>query len=73
MLAKYLRERARSYHPGVRLLAKILRERARSHDMCIIAAFGNISQTIMEAEQLNALSNQLQDLAARSAELRRYL
>ncbi|WP_212786922.1 peptide chain release factor 2 [Ferrigenium kumadai] len=27
----------------------------------------------MEAEQLNALSNQLQDLASRSAELRRYL
>ncbi|MFZ2542489.1 MAG: peptide chain release factor 2 [Gallionella sp.] len=27
----------------------------------------------MEAEQLNALSNQLQDLATRSAELRRYL
>ncbi|HEY4696850.1 MAG TPA: peptide chain release factor 2 [Gallionella sp.] len=27
----------------------------------------------MEAEQLNAISNQLQDLAARSAELRRYL
>ncbi|HXU93410.1 MAG TPA: peptide chain release factor 2 [Gallionella sp.] len=27
----------------------------------------------MEAEQLNALSNQLQDLSARSAELRRYL
>ena len=27
----------------------------------------------MEAEQLNALSNQLQDLAARSAELRRFL
>lgn len=28
---------------------------------------------IMEAEQLNALSNQLQDLSTRSAELRRYL
>ncbi len=27
----------------------------------------------MEAEQLNTISNQLQDLAARSAELRRYL
>jgi len=27
----------------------------------------------MEAEQLNALSNQLQDLNLRSAELRRYL
>jgi hypothetical protein len=32
-----------------------------------------MSDTIMEAEQLNALSNQLQDLASRSAELRRYL
>jgi len=28
---------------------------------------------IMEAEQINALNNQLQDLALRSAELRRYL
>jgi len=28
---------------------------------------------IMESEQLNAISYQLQDLAARSAELRRYL
>ncbi len=27
----------------------------------------------MEAEQLNAISNQLQDLSSRSAELRRYL
>jgi hypothetical protein len=27
----------------------------------------------MEAEQLNALTNQLQDLSLRSAELRRYL
>jgi hypothetical protein len=31
------------------------------------------SDDIMEAEQLNAISNQLQDLTARSAELRRYL
>jgi len=27
----------------------------------------------MEAEQLNAIANQLQDLSLRSAELRRYL
>jgi hypothetical protein len=32
-----------------------------------------ISDNIMEAEQLNSLSNQLQDLGLRSAELRRYL
>ncbi|MDP2144471.1 MAG: hypothetical protein Q8J80_10140 [Gallionella sp.] len=31
------------------------------------------SDNIMEAEQLNAISNQLQDLGLRSAELRRYL
>jgi hypothetical protein len=30
-------------------------------------------KTPMEAEQLNALANQLQDLSLRSAELRRYL
>jgi hypothetical protein len=31
------------------------------------------SDNIMDAEQLNAISNQLQDLSLRSAELRRYL
>ena len=44
----------------------------------IIAAFFRIRQSfqhkdIMEAEQLNALTNQLQDLRARTAELRGYL
>jgi hypothetical protein len=56
------------------LLAKILREQARSYNTCIIAAFSASDKyKTMEAEQLNALSNQLQDLATRSAELRRYL
>lgn len=33
--------------------------------------FRNIQ--VMEAEQLNAIANQLEDLATRAAELRRYL
>jgi len=40
----------------------------------IIALFSVLDKdNTMEAEQLNALSNQLQDLSLRSAELRRYL
>ena len=40
----------------------------------IIPPFSSKRQRhLMEAEKLNALSNQLQDLALRSAELRRYL
>ncbi len=44
--------------------------------------FGNViieglnqapESTVMEAEQLNAISNKLDDLAQRAAELRRYL
>ena len=32
-----------------------------------------IEEPLMEADQLNQIENALQDLAARSAELRRYL
>ena len=32
-----------------------------------------IEDPLMEADQLNQIANSLQDLAARSAELRRYL
>ena len=39
---------------------------------CIIAAFA-ARDNIMEAEQLNALTNQMQDLRSRTAELRGYL
>jgi hypothetical protein len=41
---------------------------------CIIAAFpGSDRKQKMEAEQLNALTNKIQDLRARNIELRRYL
>jgi hypothetical protein len=42
---------------------------------CIIAAFpsSDYKDITMEAEQLNALSNSLQDLRSRSNELRRFL
>jgi hypothetical protein len=38
-----------------------------------MAAFRHRRQESMEAEQLNSISNQLDDLAQRAAELRRYL
>lgn len=37
---------------------------------CIIAVF---CETIMEAERINAIAKQLQDIDSRVAELRRYL
>ncbi|MBS1191975.1 MAG: hypothetical protein H6R10_3767 [Rhodocyclaceae bacterium] len=39
----------------------------------IIVVFRIIGNHDMEAEQLNSISNQLDDLAQRAAELRRYL
>jgi hypothetical protein len=41
--------------------------------VCAIIAPFQHTTIIMEAEQLNALTNQLRDLRARSNELRRYL
>jgi hypothetical protein len=35
--------------------------------------FQVLGSTIMEAEHINSISNQLDDLAQRAAELRRYL
>ena len=63
----------RSQLAGENRRKRYIREQSRSYRACIIAAFANSSETIMEAEQLNTLSNQLQDLGLRSAELRRYL
>jgi hypothetical protein len=54
----------RSYMLGVRWLLQSMYNRA---------LFSKRQIQNMEAEQLNALSNKLQDLGLRSAELRRYL
>ena len=48
------------------------------HDMApssagIMASFTAFESTIMEAEHINSISNKLDDLAQRAAELRRYL
>jgi hypothetical protein len=68
LLAKILREQARSY------LEIHNRQQAGSYRACIIAPFSaSDNDKTMEAEQLNSLANQLQGLATRSAELRRYL
>jgi hypothetical protein len=48
-------------HPGVGTPAGIIRDLRESN------------RNAMEAEQLNQIENALQDLAARTAELRRYL
>jgi len=48
---------------------------AESHgeQPCIIASFALQDTAAMEAEQLNSISNKLDDIAQRAAELRRYL
>jgi hypothetical protein len=38
-----------------------------------LPVFAEKTATIMEAEQLNSISNRLADIAQRSGELRRYL
>lgn len=49
------------------------RAKNRASRACIIALFASQDREIMEAEQINSISNKLEDIAQRAAELRRYL